>query len=154
MVRCPKFAEKCAPDCCLSKVTHYLAGLRSPAKTEEYLDANRAHWDQHGCGLWVLRTADGTFAGRAAIRHIEVEGEPEVEIAYALRRDLWRRRMASEISQALVAIWRDRRLSRSLIGVASFANEPSRRVLTKVGSSCERNVTCHGEDVALYPMIR
>jgi len=132
------------------EVTRYLGGIRSPAKTEEYLNANLAHWDRYGFGLWVLRTADGAFAGRAGIRHVDVEGAPEVEIAYALRRDLWRRGLASEIAQALVAIWRDRSLSPSLIGIASLANEPSRRVLAKVGLSYERDVTYHGEFVALY----
>jgi [ribosomal protein S5]-alanine N-acetyltransferase len=72
------------------EVTHYLGGIGSPARTEAYLGANLARWVQHGCGLWVFRTAGGPFAGRPGIRHTEVEGEPEVEIAYALRRDLWR----------------------------------------------------------------
>jgi RimJ/RimL family protein N-acetyltransferase len=132
------------------EVTRYLGGTRSPAETEEYLNANLAHWDRHGYGLWVLRTADGTFVGRAGIRHIDVEGAPEVEIAYAVCRDLWRRGLASEIARALVAVWRGRRLSPSLIGIASLANEPSRRVLAKVGLSYERDATYHGESVALY----
>lgn len=131
------------------EVTRYLGGIRSPARTEEYLNDNLAHWDEHGFGLWVLRTIDGAFAGRAGIRHIEVEDTPEVEIAYALWRHLWRRGLASEIAQALVAIWRDRRLSPALIGIASLANGPSRRALAKVGLRYERDVTYHSEAVAL-----
>jgi len=132
------------------EVTRHLGGIRSPAMTAEYLDANLAHWDQHGFGLWVFRTVDGQFAGRAGIRHIDVEGVPEVEIAYTLCRDLWGQGMATEIAQALLGIWKDRRISPSLIGIASLDNEPSRRVLTKVGLNYERKASYHGEAVALY----
>src|SRR5689334_15457386 len=100
------------------EVSQYLGGVRSPAETEEYLKANLAHWDRHGFGLWVIRTLDGSFAGRAGIRHTEVESLPEVEIAFALHRDLWGRGMATEIARALVPIWRDGKFSASLIGMA------------------------------------
>ncbi len=35
---------------------------------EDYLAVNMAHWDRHGRGLWVLRTKDGAFAGRAGMK--------------------------------------------------------------------------------------
>ena len=132
------------------EVSFFLGGVRSPAQTEDYLDTNLAHWREHGHGLWVLRTADGAFAGRAGLRHIEVEGVPEMEIAYTFRRDLWRQGLATEIAQALVAIWRTARLSPSLIGIASLANAGSRRVLEKVGLRYERDAAYHGDVVALY----
>jgi RimJ/RimL family protein N-acetyltransferase len=132
------------------EVTRHLGGVRSPAKTAEYLDDNLAHWDRHGFGLWVLRAADGAFAGRAGIRHIEVESAPEVELAYTLRRDVWGRGLATEIAQALVAIWRERRLSPSLIGIASLDNAASRGVLVKAGLVYEREAAYHDAAVALY----
>jgi len=132
------------------EVMRHLGGVRSPSATETYLTANLDHWDQHGFGLWVLRTHDGAFAGRAGIRRIEVEGVPEVEIAYTLRRGLWRQGLGTEIAQSLIVIWRSRRLSPSLIGIASLANDASRRILAKVGFSHERDATYHGEAVALY----
>jgi hypothetical protein len=33
------------------EVMRHVGGVRSPAKTEEYLSANLARWDQHGFGL-------------------------------------------------------------------------------------------------------
>jgi RimJ/RimL family protein N-acetyltransferase len=81
-----------------------------------------------------------------------VEGVPEVEIAYTLHRALWRRGLGAEIAQALVGIWRDRKLSLSLIGLASLDNEPSKRILMKVGLNYERDASYHGEAVALYRM--
>lgn len=72
-----------------AEVSRYLGGVRSAETTKTYLATNMAHWDQHGFGLWVLRTKDGAFAGRAGIRHILVEGIDEIEIAYTFKRDLW-----------------------------------------------------------------
>src|SRR4051794_11642236 len=67
-------------------VSRYLGGVRAPEVTKTYLATNMAHWDQYGFGLWVLRTKDGAFAGRAGIRHILVDGIDEIEIAYAFTR--------------------------------------------------------------------
>ncbi len=135
------------------EVSRFLGGVRSPAETEAYLDANLAHWARHGHGLWVIRTPDGAFAGRAGLRYIDVEGVREMEIAYAFRRDLWGQGLATEVAQALAAIWRGRRLSPSLIGIASPTNIGSRRVLEKVGFDQEREAAYRGAAVVLYRMV-
>jgi hypothetical protein len=77
-------------------VSRYLGGVRPAERTKTYLDANISHWDQYGFGMWVLRTKDGAFAGRAGIRHILVDDTDEVEIAYAFKREFWGRGLASE----------------------------------------------------------
>jgi RimJ/RimL family protein N-acetyltransferase len=153
-------AERLAPDHLADltalhldpEVSRFLGGVRSPAQTETYLAENLAHWDRHGHGLWVVRTADGAFAGRVGLRLIAVEAVPEMEIAYTLRRELWGQGLATEAARALVSLWRRRRLSPSLIGIASPANTGSRRVLEKAGLGYERDAAYHGEPVALYRM--
>ena len=87
-----------------AEVSRYLGGRRSAEVTKAYLATNIAHWERHGFGLWVLRTKDGAFAGRAGIRHILVDGMDEIEIAYTFRRDLWGQGLASEIATALTEI--------------------------------------------------
>jgi RimJ/RimL family protein N-acetyltransferase len=134
------------------EVSRFLGGVRNAAQTQAYLDVNLAHWDQHGYGLWVFRTADGAFVGRAGLRYVEVEGVREMEIAYALRREFWRRGFASEIAQTLTAMWRERRLSASLIGIASPGNIGSCRVLEKASLDREREAVHHGEPVVVYRM--
>jgi RimJ/RimL family protein N-acetyltransferase len=134
------------------EVSRHLGGVRSPAETEQYLGANLAHWAAYGYGLWIVRTLDGRFAGRVGIRHTQVEGAPEVEIAYTLRRDLWGQGLATEAARALVGIWRTRKLSPSFVGIASLDNVPSRRVLEKVGFAYEREATYHEAAVAIYRM--
>src|SRR5687767_2519901 len=60
-----------------------LGGVRDEAGTLAYLDRNLAHWDRCGYGLYMLRDrATGAMAGRAVIRHLDVEGTDEVEIGY------------------------------------------------------------------------
>jgi RimJ/RimL family protein N-acetyltransferase len=130
-------------------VSRYLSGVRSPEATKTYLTANITHWDRHGFGLWVLRTRNGEFAGRAGIRHIVVDGA-SVEIAYTFKRALWGRGLASEIAKALTNFGLTQLRLPSLVGVVSVENGASRRVLEKADFAIERSATYRGEEVVIY----
>ncbi|MCP3446319.1 GNAT family N-acetyltransferase [Bradyrhizobium sp. CCGUVB14] len=131
-------------------VSRYLGGVRSAEVTKTYLATNMAHWDQHGFGLWALRTKDGAFTGRAGIRHILVDGIDEIEIAYTFKRDIWGQGLASEIATALTDIGLSRLKLPSLIGLVFVAHGASRRVLEKTNYLLEKITTHHGEDVVIY----
>lgn len=133
-----------------SDVSRYLGGVRTPEVTATYLATNMAHWDQHGFGLWALRTKDGVFAGRAGIRHIPVDGIDEIEIAYAFRRECWGQGFASEIAVALTDIGLSHHELPSLIGLVYVDNRASRRVLEKANYVLEKSMTRRGEDVVIY----
>lgn len=135
-------------------MSRYLGGVRTPEVTKTYLAANMAHWDQHGFGLFVLRTKDGAFAGRAGIRHIIVDGIDEIEIAYTFKRDLWGKGLASEIATALTEVGLSQLELPSLIGLVFVAHGASRRVLEKTNYVLEKSTTHHGEDVVIYRMRR
>jgi RimJ/RimL family protein N-acetyltransferase len=113
-----------------------------------------AHWDQHGFGLWALRTTDGQFAGRAGIRHILVDGIDEIEIAYTFKRDVWGQGLASEIATAMTEIGLSRLKFPSLIGLVFVAHGASRRVLEKANYLLEKSTTHHGVDVVIYRISR
>jgi RimJ/RimL family protein N-acetyltransferase len=136
------------------EVSRYLGGVRSAETTKTYLAANMAHWDQHGFGLWALRTKDGEFAGRAGIRHILVDGIDEIEIAYTFKRDLWGQGLASEIAAALTHIGLSQLALPSLIGLVFVEHGASRRVLQKSNYILEKSTTHHGEDVVIYRIRR
>ena len=136
------------------EVSRYLGGVRAPDVTQTYLAANMAHWDQHGFGLWALRTKDGEFAGRAGIRHILVDGIDEIEIAYTFKRDLWGQGLASEIAAALTHIGLSQLALPSLIGLVFVEHGASRRVLEKSNYILEKSTTHHGEDVVIYRIRR
>jgi RimJ/RimL family protein N-acetyltransferase len=135
-------------------VSRYLGGVRPAERTKTYLDANISHWDQYGFGLWVLRTKDGAFAGRAGIRHILVDDIDEIEIAYAFKRDVWGQGLASEIATALTDIGLLHHELPSLIGIVYVGNGASRRVLEKANYLLERSTIRHGEDVVIYRIRR
>ena len=136
------------------EVSRYLGGVRAPDVTQTYLATNMAHWDQHGFGLWTLRTKDGTFAGRAGLRHILVDGIDEIEIAYTFKRSLWGQGLASEIAAALTHIGLSQLALPSLIGLVFVGNAASRRVLEKSNYILEKSTTHHGEDVVIYRIRR
>ncbi|OKO74687.1 acetyltransferase [Bradyrhizobium sp. NAS80.1] len=137
-----------------AEVSRYLGGVRSAEATKAYLAVNMAHWDQHGFGLWVLRTRDGAFAGRAGIRHILVDGVDEIEIAYTFKREFWGQGFASEIATALTDIGLSQLELTSLIGLVLVGNGASRRVLEKSNYIIEKSTTRHGEDVVIYRIRR
>lgn len=136
------------------EVGRFVGGVRSPGATADYLARNLAHWTAHGFGLWVFRTSDGRFVGRAGIRHLVLEGAPEVEILYALRPETWGQGLATEISASLVRIWRTYLSIPSLVGVACVDHVASRRVLEKTGFSYERAAFDYGDEVAVYRLRR
>ncbi|RXG89817.1 GNAT family N-acetyltransferase [Bradyrhizobium zhanjiangense] len=137
-----------------AEVSRYLGGVRAPEVTKTYLVTNMAHWDEHGFGLWTLRSKDGAFAGRAGIRHILVDDVDEIEIAYAFKREFWGQGFASEIASALTDIGLSQLALSSLIGVVYVGNGASRRVLEKSHYLLERNTNRHGEDVVIYRIRR
>jgi RimJ/RimL family protein N-acetyltransferase len=136
------------------EVSRYLGGVRSAETTKTYLAVNMAHWDLHGFGLWVLRTGDGAFAGRAGIRHILVDGIDEIEIAYTFKRSLWGQGLASEIATALTDIGLSQLELPSLIGLVFVRHGASRRVLEKSNYVLEKSTTHQGEDVVIYRIRR
>jgi RimJ/RimL family protein N-acetyltransferase len=136
------------------EVSIYLGGIRSAEVTRTYLATNMAHWDRYGFGLWVLRTQDGAFAGRAGIRHTLIDDVDEIEIAYTFTRDLWGQGLASEIARALTDIGLSQLKLPSLIGFVYAANGASRRVLEKTNYVLEKSTTHHGEDVVIYRIRR
>ncbi|GGI18921.1 acetyltransferase [Bradyrhizobium guangdongense] len=136
------------------EVSRFLGGVRSAETTKAYVATNMTHWDQHGYGLWALRTKDRAFAGRAGIRRILVDGVDETEIAYAFKRDLWGRGLASEIAVALTEIGLSRLDLSSLIGLVFVEHGASRRVLEKSNYLLEKTTIHHGEDVVIYRIQR
>jgi RimJ/RimL family protein N-acetyltransferase len=135
-------------------VSLHLGGVRSPEATKTYLDVNLAHWAEHGFGLWVLRTRDAAFVGRAGLRHIELDGSREIEIAYSLVRSQWGRGLATEIAGALVSLWLTHHHSQSLVGLVSVGNTASCRVLEKSGFVSERATVYHGAEVVVFRRTR
>jgi RimJ/RimL family protein N-acetyltransferase len=122
-----------------------LGGVRDEAGTLGYLERNLAHWAAYGYGLYMLRdTATGAMAGRAVIRHLDVEGADEVEIGYGFLPAWWGRGLATEIARACVDLAYGRLGLPSVVAVTLPEHAVSQHVMRKAGLSYERDVLLSG----------
>jgi len=124
-----------------ARMMESLGGVRTPAQTRAYLERNLTHWDRHGFGIWILRDpATGRVMGRGGLRHLEVEGAPEVELVYALLPEFWGLGLATDVARACVTIGREWLGLPSLVALTRPDNIASQRVLLKSAFVVEREV--------------
>jgi RimJ/RimL family protein N-acetyltransferase len=135
------------------EVSRYLGGTRTASQTAAYLEANLAHWDQRGFGLWIVRDRAGRFLGRAGIRPLDIQGVREIEIAYTFHQAAWGQGYASEIAEALRNVAFGPLGLPQLVGIVMIANLPSRRVLEKTGFAFERTYVEDGHELDLLRML-
>jgi RimJ/RimL family protein N-acetyltransferase len=128
-----------------------LGGIRSIADTETFLQTNLEHWRRNGFGLWVFRrSSDGAFVGRAGLRRVHVGEADEVEIAYALKSEMWGCGFATEMSRKLIVIGTaDLQLS-SLVAFTLPDNHASIRVMEKAGLQFERAILHRDKPHVVY----
>lgn len=128
-----------------------LGGPRSEEQTQKYLQDALDHWERHGFGIWVLRDPDGgRFAGRAGLRRLQVSGNDEVEVLYALMPEFWGKGLATEIAQALVRIAFERLGLAEVVSFTLPTNRASQRVMEKAGLRFERDIVHAGLPHVLY----
>lgn len=128
-----------------------LGGPRASADTERFLETNLEHWRRHGFGLWIVRrSSDGAFVGRAGLRRVHVGGADEVEIAYALKSEMWGRGFATEMTRKLITIGvADLQLS-TLVAFTLSDHRASIRVMEKAGLRFERAILHREKPHVLY----
>jgi ribosomal-protein-alanine N-acetyltransferase len=131
-----------------------LGGPRSREQSESWLRKDVAHWEVHDFGVWyAFERATDQLVGRIGARVTLIEGAMEVELAWIVHPDHWGQGYAAE----LAAPARDLAFSRGLRSVVAMtlpANEPSRRVMEKLGMTFERDITNAGLPHVLYRATR
>ena len=134
-----------------ARVMATLGGMRGEAESRAYLEFNLAHWRQHGFGLWIVRDrSNGRVAGRAVIRHLEVEGTDEVEVGYGFYPEWWGQGLATEAATELVRTGFENLKLPTLVAITQTTNTASQRVLEKAGLSRERDILHGSTPVSLY----
>lgn len=118
-------------------------GLPVPeSTTQDFLENAETHWRDHDFGVWALTLNEcGTFVGYCGLRHVNLEGRPEVELLYALSSSHWGNGLASEAARAVIDIAFS---SLKLETVAAYTlptNKASQRVMEKSGMRYERYIT-------------
>jgi [ribosomal protein S5]-alanine N-acetyltransferase len=131
-----------------------LGGVRTRDRTRQFLERNLAHWEQYGFGLWIFRTEDGSFVGRAGLRHVRIDDQDEVELAYALDFAAWGKGLATEMARAILAIGFCRLQLPHVVAFTLKTNHQSVSVMEKVGCTFERELVHAGLPHVLYRQNR
>ena len=106
-------------------------------------------------GLWAtILKETGQLIGRCGLIPWTIDGQHEVEVAFALSRAYWGQGLATEVARALVQYaFENLRLSR-LICVIEHDNQASIKVATKIGMSFEREAKDEYGPFLIYAMSR
>ena len=132
-----------------------LGGVRSTEETTRFLAEKISHWQTYGFGYWMFRhKLTGDFVGRAGLQHIHISGRDEVEIGYTVRRAYWGQGFATEMANAMIDVAFNQLTLPTLACFTLTANEPSQRVMRKVGFSFERKIRHAGQPQGLYRLNR
>lgn len=111
-----------------------LNGIRSDEQTQQFLHNNLNHWQRHGYGIWIFRDKEnGRFVGRGGLRNVCVDGNDEIELAYALMAEYWGKGIATEMASAILTVGFDFLNIENVVCFTLTSNRASQRVMEKVG---------------------
>jgi RimJ/RimL family protein N-acetyltransferase len=105
-----------------------------------FLEKMMAHWRAHGFGWWAVRDETNVFVGRGGLRHVIVDGLPEVEIGYGFITAAWGQGYATELAQKALDVAHHHLGLRSVVSFTLPENRASRRVMEKTGLAFERDI--------------
>ena len=122
------------------------------ADFERMARRDRAHWDRHGYGPWVVREREtGAFVGRGGLAWATVAGEREVELPWAVRPKLQNRGYATEMALAAIEAAREAGQGR-VVSLTLPANFASRRIMEKAGMNFVAEIDHVGLRHRLYEL--
>jgi RimJ/RimL family protein N-acetyltransferase len=125
----------------------------SEDQTRAFLDRAADHWKSHGFGLWIFRNqGDGDFVGYGGIKHAEVEGRDEIELAYAICSDHWRKGFATEMAMAALQHAFDTIHLDRIVAFTLPHNKGSRSVMEHCGFIYQRDIIHAGLPHVLYQL--
>src|SRR6266498_4230157 len=122
-------------------VTQYIPDAPSTyAETKEELE-----WFMNGhpkfpeLGLWAtIYQETGQFIGRCGLLPWTIDGQNEVEVAFALSKEYWGQGLATEAAQALLQYGFEHLQLSRLVCLIDRENQASIRVATKMGMTFEK----------------
>jgi RimJ/RimL family protein N-acetyltransferase len=122
------------------RVMEFLPALLSRKESDAMIDRLEAHFDQHGFGFWAVETDDGSCAGFVglSVPRFETSFTPCVEIGWRLGAQHWGRGYATEGAQAALAFGFERVGLKEILSFTVPSNIASRRVMEKIGMTCDR----------------
>lgn len=96
----------------------------------------RAHFAEHGFGLWALERKDsGAFIGFAGLGHMDFEAHftPAIEIGWRLAKQQWGQGLASEAARAVLRQGFEELALQEILAYTALSNLQSQRVMRAIG---------------------
>jgi ribosomal-protein-alanine N-acetyltransferase len=130
-------------------------GAPSLAQVRSLLVRDADHWKRHRWGPWMVRDA-GTRAaiGRVGLKHCEVGGREEVELAWMVAADRWGEGLATEMAAEAVRVAFELLALPDVVAFTLVDNVASRRVMDHLGMAYERDIEHAGLPHVLYRLAR
>ncbi len=118
------------------RVMRHFPATLSRAESDAFADGIEDHFAAKGFGLWAVEVPGGApfigFVGLSVPR-FEASFTPCVEIGWRLAAEHWGRGYAPEAARAALAFGFDTLALREILSFTAMANQPSRRVMEKLG---------------------
>jgi RimJ/RimL family protein N-acetyltransferase len=119
-----------------ARVMRHFPATLSRAESDAYAERIEAHFAEKGFGLWAVEVpGEAPFIGFVglSVPHFEAPFTPCVEVGWRLAAEHWGRGYAPEAARAALAFGFDTLALREILSFTAAVNEPSRRVMEKLG---------------------
>ena len=112
-------------------------------------------YEEWGFGLWATVLRDtGDLVGRCGLLLQNLDGDPEIEVAYLIAPAHWGRGLASEASRAIRDYGFGPLKQERLVAIIHVDNERSKRVARSIGMAFDRRSKYLHLDVDVFAMGR
>src|ERR1700686_5048457 len=133
------------------EVMRFLGGPRGKNEVQHVLNRYIQEYEIYGHSFFAtIRKSDQRFIGQCGLLNQEVEGLPEVELAYLLAPEYWQNGLALEGTQALKDYGLRQMGFPRIISLIPPDNSASIHIAEKIGMRYERDVDQWGERFCLY----
>ncbi len=117
-------------------VMKYFPSALDRSESDAFVDRVEAHFDTVGFGLWAVEiVSTGAFAGFVGLwpASFDAHFTPAVEVGWRLRSDVWGRGYATEAAGLALDDGFSRLGIDEIVSFTAAVNQPSRRVMEKLG---------------------
>lgn len=114
-------------------VMTYYPAPKTRQQARAWIEWTKRNYAEHGFGLWVIETRDGTFVGDCGLTWQTVNGRTELEVGYHVRAGAQGRGLATEAAAACLEYARSVLQAPTLVAIIHPDNLASQRVAEKIG---------------------
>lgn len=133
------------------EVAKTMGGIWSDEFVKERLVSYIEHWSDHPFGLWMFYDKNSnTFIGRGGLMQRKIDGENEVEVAFAVLSKFWRKGYGREMGEASVKIGFETLELEQLIAFTLPENLASQALISNLGFTYEKEITYFNLKQKLY----